>query len=232
MNASRLLPFAFSASLLLLAASCANPSQAVQGSDAMAADGMSDDAMPSCCAGEEDAPMATAMTTEAAALPQSSLYQIDASWQDQADATRRPSDLRGKVVVTAMIFTHCQYACPLILADLKKMEAQLSPEVLGQVEWLLVSMDADRDTPPVLATYAEERGLDLARWTLWHGDAATVRTWAAALGVNYRKDANGNFSHTNLITVLDREGRVAYRLDGLNAPAEDCLAAIRQEAGR
>lgn len=174
-----------------------------------------------CC--EDDAPMAAATP-----LVEESLYQFDVTWTDQTAQARTLADFRGEVVVTAMVFTHCQYACPMILSDLKKIEDSLAPEVREDVRWLLVSMDSDRDLPPVLATYADTNHLDTKRWTLLHGDDYAVRTFAAALGVNYVKDSKGNFSHSSIINVLDREGQLIYQLDGLKADATPCVAAIQQ----
>ncbi|MFK5956478.1 MAG: SCO family protein [Planctomycetota bacterium] len=190
---------------LLLVGSCVSP--AIQEEE-------------SCCAEKPE------MVSSATALPSTSLYQLDAKWVDQNSTQRTLADFRGEVVVTAMIFTHCQYACPLILQDMRNIEAQIPAAKRDDIRWLLVSMDSDRDTPEVLAEYAAKNKLDTARWTLLHGDAYAVRTIAAVLGVNYIKDSHGNFSHSNLISVLNRDGSLAYQLEGLNAKADDCVKAI------
>ena len=133
----------------------------------------------------------------------------------------------ASVVVAAMVFTHCAYACPRILVDLQAIEDQIPAEQRDQVRWLLVSMDSDRDTPEVLNTYAEDNSLDTSRWTLLHGDDFAVRGIAAALGVRYKKDVNGNFAHSNVITVLDREGRIAHQLQGLGTEPTPSIEAIQ-----
>lgn len=178
----------------------------------------------SCCA--EDAPSATG------GLPDTSLYNLESPWTDQANAEHPLSDFRGKVTVTAMIFTHCEYACPRIIADLKAIEAKISKDDLPDVQWLLLSMDSDRDLPSVLKAYAERNELDLQRWTLMHGDDSAVREMGATLGVRYKKDPKGNYSHSNLITVLDKEGRIAHQLEGLGADTQTTVAAIQQELGQ
>lgn len=174
-----------------------------------------------CCA-EEPAPAGAAM----ADLPGTSLYLLEGDWTDQSGAARTLPDFQGEIVVTSMVFTHCQYACPMLLQDLKDIEAQIPEPLLPQVRWLLVSMDSDRDTPDVLADYAVRNGLDQERWTLLHGEDYPVRGIAAALGINYVKDANGNFSHSNKITVLGRDGSVVHQLEGLNADNTSAVEAI------
>ncbi|MDF1798914.1 MAG: SCO family protein [Planctomycetota bacterium] len=174
----------------------------------------------SCCA--EEAPAAVGLGD----LPQTSLYLLEEPFTDQSGATFELADLRGKPVVAAMIFTNCSYACPRILADLRSIEAGLSAEQRSEVRFLLVSMDTLRDTPEVLANYATEKQLDTSRWTLLHGSDFAVRGIAAALGVRYKRDVNGDFAHSNLITVLDQGGRIEHQLEGLNADTSGSLAAL------
>ena len=50
-----------------------------------------------------------------------------------------------------MFFTHCEYACPIIVNDMRKLQAALPEDVRGKVDFLLVSFDAKRDTPETLA---------------------------------------------------------------------------------
>ena len=177
-----------------------------------------------CCA-EDEAP-------SAGAAPPDSLWRAGGTWRDQTGTARALSGFRGEVVVTAMIFTHCQYACPRTLQDLKGIEAALPAEARARVRWLLVSFDAERDQPERLAEFAREQELDPARWTLLHGDAESVAGWAAALGVRYKPAPGGGFAHSNLITVLDREGRAVERFEGLGVaagPAAKRIAELQRE---
>lgn len=173
--------------------------------------------LPPCCAEEAG--------LDAAPLPEDSLWQVSAAWQDQEGRAFALNALRGQVVITAMMFSTCQYACPRTLADLQSIAEQLPADLRDRVEWLLVSFDSAHDTPEVLKRFAADHGLAPERWTLLHGDAAAVRTWAAALGVRYKPILEGGFAHSNLITVLDRDGRIAARFEGLGVDA--VAAAIK-----
>ncbi|MBC8370546.1 MAG: SCO family protein [Planctomycetes bacterium] len=178
-----------------------------------------------CCAAEPEA-------ADLSALPDTSVYLVDGNWQDQTGAERSLSDFGGEVVVAAMIFTHCEYACPRIMIDLKEIEKKIAVDELAKVRWLLISMDSERDTPEVLQAYAESNNLDTERWTLLHGDEFAVRGIAAALGVRYKKDINGNFAHSNIVTTLDNEGRIAHQLVGLGAESSPSVAAIKAECAK
>lgn len=65
-----------------------------------------------------------------------------------------------------MIFTSCTRACPVILNDLKKVEAGLLDTELIKIKFLLVSIDPEREARAALRKFAEEHNLDLNRWQL------------------------------------------------------------------
>lgn len=163
-----------------------------------------------------------------AAIPDTSVYQIDCNWEDSTDTPRRLADFRGHTTLLAMVFTNCAYACPQLVADLQSIETAMSANELASTRFVLVSMDPARDTPEALAEFAAKHGLAAPRWTLLRGEPANVRSLAAVLGVKFKELPNGDFSHSNLITVLDHEGSVEHRQEGLDAPIEPTLSAIRR----
>ena len=155
-----------------------------------------------------------------------SLYQLDSEWTSDVDRRVRLGVLQGRVQVLVMFFTHCEYACPLIIRDLKRIQSALPPASRSQVDFLLVSLDPERDTPRVLRAYREKASLDTDHWTLLTGRSDDVRELAVLLGVNYRPDARGQFAHSNLITVLNPAGEIAFQQSGLDRPAGETVAAI------
>jgi protein SCO1/2 len=157
-----------------------------------------------------------------------SLYDLDASWRDQRGAAVRLPALAGKVRVVSMVYTSCHATCPLIVADLKRIEASIPAERRDAVGFVLVSLDPARDTPGRLAEWAARTQLDAARWTLLAGDADAVREVAAALGVRYQPQANAELAHTNVITVLDPTGAPVHQQVGLGAAANGTIDAVRR----
>jgi protein SCO1/2 len=179
--------------------------------------------VPSCCQAA-NAPSTAA--AQAASIPEGSLYAVHSSWQDQDGHALQLDDLAGRVRVVAMIFTHCQYACPRILSELRSLEAALPGEAGAGPGFVLISFDSARDDPATLKAYAAEQGLPAGRWTLLHGDADAVRELSVLLNVPYREDADGNFSHASVISVLDRDGRLVYQKRGLGGPLDECRQAL------
>src|ERR1051325_9295583 len=93
---------------------------------------------------------------------------------------------------------------------MQQLEAALPANLRTNVGFLLVSFDTERDTPAALKNYRAQHGL-AANWTLLHGEADDVLDLAALLGVKFKKDAQGQFMHSNIITVLNADGEIAYQ---------------------
>ena len=155
-----------------------------------------------------------------------SIYQLTDTFQTQANKSVTLSSLSGKPTVVAMVFTHCTYACPRLTADMKNIENKLKDEN-GKVNFLLVSFDAEKDLPDTLKKYANDMGLD-ANWTLLHGSEDIVRTLSVLLNVQFAKDAEGNFSHSNIISVLDKKGVLRFQKEGLDADPAETIGTIKQ----
>ena len=155
-----------------------------------------------------------------------SLYQLDSIWTSDVGRKVKLSVLRGRPQVVALFFSNCEYACPILVNDLRKLGAALPKDVLAKVDFLLVSFDTKRDTPAALAAYRKKEGLPVVSWTLLHGAEDDVRELAALLGVNYAQDARGQFAHSNIITVLNAEGEIAFQQTGLGQGPAALVAAI------
>lgn len=171
-------------------------------------------AVPSCCAKAEPA---------VAPLSDKSLYQLESKWTTDTNSQIKLGELKGRPQVVVMFFASCQYACPVIVNDLKRIEAALKPETRARVGFTLVTFDAKRDTVKVLADYRESRQLPADTWTLLRGESDDVLELAALLGVKYKEDANGQFTHSNLITVLNAKGEIVHQQVGLGQNIADTV---------
>jgi protein SCO1 len=161
-----------------------------------------------------------------------SLYLLESKWTSDVGKTVPLAVLRGRPQIVAMFFSRCEYACPILVNDMKRLEAKLPANLRSVTDFLLVSFDTKRDTAEALAAYRAKEGLSLERWTLLCGGADDVREFAALLGVNYAPDASGQFAHSNLITVLNAEGEIVFQQAGLNGDLTALLAAVQKTATR
>lgn len=161
----------------------------------------------------------------AAPFSKNSLYQLDATFTDDAGRTFALGSLRGRPVVVAMFFASCGYACPLTVTDLLAIQRRVPAELRAKTAFVLVSFDVAHDTTAVLAKYRAERALD-AQWTLLRGDDNAVRELAALLGVKFKQETDGAFSHSNLVTILNPEGEVVHQRVGLKGGLDEAAAAL------
>ena len=75
-----------------------------------------------------------------------SLYQLDSRWTSDQGREIQLGNLRGQPQVIAMMFTSCEFACPIIVNDMKRIAAALPKDVQGKVNFTLISFDHERDT--------------------------------------------------------------------------------------
>jgi len=160
-----------------------------------------------------------------ATFTRNSLYQAEAAFTTDAGRAFTLGELRGRPVVLAMFFASCGYACPLIVSDIQAIRAKLPAGIRDRAAFVLVSFDSIRDTPAALANYRAQRSLD-SQWVLLHGSDDSVRELAALLGVKFKREADGAFSHSNLITVLNPQGEIVHQRAGLTGGLDEATTAL------
>ncbi len=173
-------------------------------------------ALPPCC--RELSPSAS--------FTDGSLYQLNSEWTSDVGKKIKLGVLEGRPQIVTLFFTHCEFTCPIILHDLRRIESALPTALRERVDFLLISMDAERDTPAALHAYREVHQLPVSNWTLLRGESNDVRELAALLGVNYQQDARGQFAHSNLITLLNAQGEIAFQLPGVNSDITPFIQAV------
>lgn len=160
------------------------------------------------------------------AIPDGSIFNITSKWKTENEGTFQFGNLAGKVTVAAMIFTSCQSACPRIVADMKRIESGLTTNELKQVRFLLISMDPQNDTPTRLKEFAQEHGLN-DNWTLICSDEDATTEIANVLGVRIKKLSGGGFDHSNVIFVMNNNGVIAHKQDGLGGEPTETIKIIK-----
>ncbi len=162
-----------------------------------------------------------------APVPDTSLVQLTSAFTDEQGRAFAFSSLAGHPTLVAMFYGSCETVCPIILQDLATLDAALSAEERARLRVLLVTFDPERDTAARLTALGAEKGFDPTRWSFLRGDDSSIRELSMVLGVQYRRLPDGNFSHSALITLLDPEGRIVERMEGLHADNAAMLARLR-----
>ena len=176
----------------------------------------------SCCAVSE----ASATFTD------KSLYQTESQWATDQGKHIKLGELVGRPQIVAMFFANCQFACPIMVNDMKRIEATLTPELRARIGFTLVSFDAKRDTPEALAAYRLTHALPADNWTLLQGEPDDVLELAALLGLKFKEGANGQFAHSNVIAILNAQGEIVHQQIGLNQDIKKTVRILRQLAAK
>ncbi len=138
------------------------------------------------------------------------------------------ADMRGKVVVLTGIYTCCVQTCPLIILQAKSAIADLPPELLKDLRFVAVTMDPIRDTPEKLKEFAEMQGIAPPLYQLVTGEVEKVEATLDAMGIARELDKEtGIISHVNQFLLVDKDGKVAYRL-GLGERQKKWLSSAMQ----
>ena len=149
-----------------------------------------------------------------------SIFLLDSKWQNQDGIELQLKDLKGKNLVVAMIFTSCQTACPLLIADMKKVASKIDPKKLKETSMVLITIDPENDTPEVLKKYAQERTMYGDPWIFLRTDMESTREFANVLAVKYKKITPIIFSHSNIISIFNKNGEMVSQEEGIvNAEA-------------
>lgn len=147
---------------------------------------------------------------------ENSIFNLDIKFVNQEGKDVYLQDLDGTVKVISMIYTRCKTTCPIIVENMKRIERLLTKFGDINVHYILVSLDPTKDTPDDLKNYGIKNELNFTKWSLLTGPVDSVLQLAVSLGIKYKKEVDGNYIHTNLILLLDKDGNIRYNHPGLN----------------
>ena len=128
--------------------------------------------------------------------------------------------LKGRVWVANWIFTTCMGPCPRMTSQMKK----LAKETEG-VERRLVSftIDPERDTPPVLAEYAQRFEAEPQSWHFLTGTMRDLHNLSR--NVFMVGNTDGTLEHSTRFVLVDQRMRIRGYYDSSDAEALKQLAA-------
>jgi protein SCO1/2 len=134
---------------------------------------------------------------------------------------------RGRPVVLAFAYAHCQTVCPLVVGEAVRARTL----ALGRAPVVvIVTVDPWRDTPSRLPAIAERWRLDGDAFVA-SGDTAVVAATLARWQVPTHRDLRtGEVAHATPVYLIAPDGRVAYAVRGGAGAAS--LAELVRRASR
>lgn len=159
-------------------------------------------------------------------ISEESIFNLTSKWKTQDNKTVEIKDFKGKVSVMVMIYTSCKAACPRLVADMRDIESKIPKDQLKDLNFILVSIDPVVDTPEKLKVFAKDNFMEDTHWTFLQGTPTTVQEFANVLAVKYKKITPIDFSHSNIISVFNRDGELVHQQEGLGVNNKETVDKI------
>jgi protein SCO1/2 len=158
-------------------------------------------------------------------------YAKGFSLTDHTGKPRTLADYKGKVVVVFFGYTQCPDVCPTTMADMASVMQKLGPQA-DQVQVLFITLDPERDTPQLLASYVP--AFDKRFVGLYGTPEQTAKT-AKDFKVFYSKvpgkePGSYTIDHMAGSYVFDQDGRLRLFIRH-GVPADSIVHDIRQLLG-
>ncbi|MEM7624373.1 MAG: SCO family protein [Planctomycetota bacterium] len=140
---------------------------------------------------------------------------------DQAGELTTAEDLRGQVWAVDFFFMNCTAICPMLAEKMQWLSDELADHPQRrEMRLVSISLDPDRDTPDVLADYAEALEAVPDEWLFLTGQTRQevwkISSEGFRLAVTDTPDDPANpIAHTGKIALVDRDGQVRGYYDGL-----------------
>lgn len=141
-------------------------------------------------------------------------------------------DHDGKVRIVYFFWSSCPDVCGPTNHDLSKVQEVLTDKgVFGEDAVMFsISFDPERDTKETLAAYSKSLNVDSKGWFFLRGDEMQTKQLAEKYGVSVIKNDKGDFAHTNIVTLVDRNGHIRkyYNASQANLDYKEVAEAVIQ----
>ncbi len=138
---------------------------------------------------------------------------------DQNNIKISNKDYAGKVYVMEFFFSTCPSICPIMNKNMVEVEKAFSAEQNFGIA--SVTINPDNDTPEVLKAHAKKLGITAPNWHFLTGDKDYIFNLANKgfnLYVGENNKAIGNFEHSGLFALIDKNGNIRCRKDKQGNP--------------
>lgn len=140
------------------------------------------------------------------------------SFTNQNGETITDQTYKGKVYVVDFFFTTCPTICPVMTANMALVQNAFPDNSIGIASF---SINPETDTPQVLKTYAEQKGVTNPNWHFLTGDEDEIYKLSNE-GFNiYAGKGNaeeGGFEHSGLFALIDQNGNIVCRKNDKGQP--------------
>lgn len=143
---------------------------------------------------------------------------------DQHGEAVTNADFEGKIYVADFFFTTCPSICPKMTKNMGLIADEVADN--DMIRFLSHSVTPDVDSVAVLATYAEEKGVNYDQWRLVTGSKVQIYDLARKSYFAATTEGDGgpnDFIHTENFVLIDPDRRIRGFYDGTSADEMDRL---------
>lgn len=150
------------------------------------------------------------------------------SFTDQSGKPYGSTDLKGKIYVAEYFFTTCGTICPVMNAEMRRVQAAYRGN--DQFKILSFTVDPETDSVAQMKTYAEGHGADPEQWHFLTGEKKDLYKLARRsffvlkpAEAQNQGDVGSDFIHTNYFVLVDTQKRIRGYYDGTDSREVDKL---------
>ncbi len=154
-------------------------------------------------------------------------------------------NLMGTVWIVNFFYTHCPDTCPLQTANMARLQRDLKD--VKDLHFVSITVDPDRDTPPVLKEYADRYRADPNRWLFLTGGKDAIYRLAQegfrlsvvdpdqradrplfvrALVFAHHGESEKQFIHSSRFVLVDRQAQIRGYYQSTD---DDALQRLRRD---
>jgi protein SCO1/2 len=138
---------------------------------------------------------------------------------DQNNVKISNKEYVGKVYVLEFFFSTCPSICPIMNKNMVTIEKEFANEKDFGIA--SISINPENDTPEVLKAHAKKLEVTSANWHFLTGDKDYIFELANKgfnLYVGENNKILGNFEHSGLFALIDKQGNIRCRKDSQGNP--------------
>ncbi len=121
-------------------------------------------------------------------------------------------ELGGRVVIVTAVYASCAYTCPILLMQTRRSVDALTQAEQAGLTVVAITLDPEHDRPEVLGTLMDNHGVSAPLYNAVTGEPPYVNNVLDRFGFTRSRSPDSDIiDHANLILLIDRSGRIAYR---------------------
>lgn len=137
--------------------------------------------------------------------------------------------LNGKLTVLSFGFSRCKGPCPIMMPNMATLYHKYKGS--DKIQFVLVSVDPDRDSLSVLRDYAKSFGVDDDKWVFLWAPKDEVAKLSEDGFMLAAEDLPGG--HSTKFVLIDDKGQIRYYIDGTDAnsliPLEEKIEILARQ---